>query len=106
MWGGNMLAIITQDKSTLRAVNPRTWINQTDYFQQDFQPSLRAFATQRDHLLAALEPLAPEGWSRSATVTGAGKPLERTVLDYAVRLAIHERSHVKQIEHIVNTMRK
>lgn len=36
---------------------------------------------------------------------GAGKPLVRTVLSYAQWLARHERPHVKQIEHIVNTMR-
>ncbi len=37
----------------------------------------------------------------SETVTGAGKPLELTVHRYAERLAIHERAHVKQIEHII-----
>jgi hypothetical protein len=56
-------------------------------------------------LLAILEPLAPVGWARAATVTGAGKPLERTVRFYAEWLAVHERPHVKQIERIVNTMR-
>ncbi len=65
---------------------------------------MRAFATQRADLLAVLEPLPPEGWSRAATVTGAGKVLERTVLFYARWLAGHERPHVKQIERIVNTM--
>jgi hypothetical protein len=44
-----------------------------------------------------------DAWSRSATVTGAGKVLERTVLFYARRLAGHERPHVKQVERIVNT---
>jgi hypothetical protein len=38
-------------------------------------------------------------------VTGAGKPLERTVLFYAQWLARHERPHVKQIERIVNPLR-
>jgi len=65
---------------------------------------LHAFATQRTDLLAVLEPLVHEDWSRTATVTGAGKPLVRTVHTYAQRLARHERTHVKQIERIVNTM--
>jgi hypothetical protein len=65
---------------------------------------LRAFATQRAELLAVLEPLPPEGWSRAATVTGAGKALERTVLFYARRLAEHERPHVKQVARLVATM--
>jgi hypothetical protein len=104
VWGNCIVAIIAQDTPTLRAVNPRTWIRKTDYLEQEFQPSLHAFATQRADLLAVLEPLAPEGWSRAATVTGAGKPLVRTVHSYAQWLARHERPHIKQIERIVNTM--
>ena len=104
MWGNCIVAIIAQEKPTLRAVNPRTWIKKTDYLEQKFRPSLRAFAAQRIDLLAVLEPLPRKDWSRSATVTGAGKPLERTVLSYAEWLATHERPHVKQIERIVNTI--
>jgi hypothetical protein len=106
VWGNCIVAMVSQDTPTLRAVDPRTWIRKTDYLEQEFQPSLQAFATQRTDLLAVLKPLAPEGWSRAATVTGAGKVLERTVLSYAQWLARHERPHLKQIQRIVNTMRK
>ena len=58
------------------------------------------FTTKRDDLLAALHPLSPAEWARSAKVTGAGKPLELTVYSYVERLAIHERSHVNQIARI------
>jgi hypothetical protein len=34
-------------------------------------------------------------------VTGAGAPLTKTVLDYADRLAKHERTHVKQVAAVV-----
>jgi hypothetical protein len=104
VWGGCIVAIIAEDTPTLRAINPRTWIKQTDYPDLEFRPSLRAFTTQRADLLAVLEPLPPDGWSRMATVTGAGKVLERTVLSYAQWLARHERPHVKQVARIVNTM--
>lgn len=104
VWGGCIATILAQDTPTLRAVNPRTWIQKTDYLDLDFRPSLGAFATQRAELLAVLEPLPPEGWSRAATVTGAGKPLMRTVLSYAQWLVDHERPHVKQIERIVNAI--
>jgi DinB superfamily len=104
VWGSCIVTMIAEDRPTLRAVNPRTWIKQTDYRDLEFRPSLRAFATQRADLLAVLEPLPPEGWSRAATVTGAGAVLERTVLTYAQWLARHERPHLKQIERIVNTM--
>jgi hypothetical protein len=77
-----------------------------DYLELEFQPSLRSFAAQRADLLAALQPLPPQGWSRAVTVTGAGKVLERTVLFYAQWLARHERQHVKQVERIVNTMHR
>jgi hypothetical protein len=105
VWGDCIAAIISEDTPTLRAVDPRTWIKKTDYREQEFRPSLQAFATQRADLLAVLEPLAPEVWSRAATVTGAGKPLVRTVYTYAQWLANHERPHIKQIERIANTMR-
>ena len=104
-WGGCIAAMLKENRPTLRAVNPRTWINQTNYRELDFQSSLRAFAAQRAELLALLRPLPPEGWARSATVTGAGAVLVRTVQIYAAWLARHERPHVKQIERIVNTLR-
>jgi hypothetical protein len=105
VWGDCIMAMIAQDSPTLRAVDPRTWIRRTDYLEQDFRLSLQAFATQRTALLAVLEPLTPEGWSRTATVTGAGKVLERTVLFYGQWMARHERPHLEQMQRIVNTMR-
>lgn len=105
MWGKYIVVILSEDRPTFKAVNPTTWIKQTDYHEQEFQPSLQAFTAQRAGLLAVLEPLAPEAWSRAATVTGAGKPRERTVRTYARWLANHERSHIKQVERIANAMR-
>lgn len=105
MWGGSIMTIIAEDTPTLRAINPRTWINRTDYLDVDFQFSLRAFASQRTELLVALEALPPEGWLRTARVTGAGRPLVRSVQFYAGWLARHERSHVKQIARIAHAKR-
>lgn len=105
VWGGCVLTLIAEETPTLRAVNPLTWIKQTGYLDLEFRPSLRSFTTQRADLLAVLEPLPREAWSRAATVTGAGKVLERTVLFYAQWMAGHERSHVKQVGRIVNEMR-
>jgi hypothetical protein len=105
VWGSCIAAILAEDRPTFRAVNPTTWIKQTDYPSLEFQPSFHAFTAQRADLLAVLEPLPPEAWSRGATVTGAGRPRERTVLSYAQWLANHERSHFRQIEHIANAVR-
>jgi len=105
MWGRYIVQILGEDRPTIKAVNPTTWIKQTNYREQEFRPSLQAFTAQRAELLALLEPLAPEAWSRTATVTGAGKPRQRTVHTYAQWLANHEGSHIKQIERIVSAMR-
>jgi hypothetical protein len=101
VWGGCMMTMLAEDRPTLRAINPRAWIEQTDYREQEFPSSLRAFTAQRAELLAVLDPLPPAGWSRTATVTGAGTVLERTLLDYGVRLTRHERQHVNQIAGLV-----
>jgi hypothetical protein len=106
VWGSCILTIINQDKPTIRAINPRTWIKGTNYLEQEFQLSLQAFTVQRDSLLAVLDSLSREAWSRSAVVTGAGKPLVRTVHSYAKWMAEHERPHIKQIKRIASTMRK
>ena len=105
MWGNAVMAILAADHPTFRAINPRTWIKKTDYLDLEFAVSFKAFTAQRADLLAVLQPLSPESWSRSATVTGAGKVLERTVLFYGQRLARHERPHVKQIGRIVDAVR-
>lgn len=102
MWGKYIATIIDEDRPTIRAMNPTTWIKSTDYPELEFAPSFRAFTKQRAELLELLRPLPKAAWSRSATVTGAGAPRERTVLEYARWLANHERSHLKQIARIAN----
>ena len=103
MWGTYIATIVAEDRPTIRAVNPRTWIESTDYPEQEFALSLRAYRRQRLKLLALLRSLPKAGWSRTATVTGGGAPRERTVLDYARRLARHERSHVRHIGRIASS---
>ena len=105
VWGGCIARLLAEDRPTFRAVNPTTWIKQTDYRDLEFAPSLHAFTVQRAALVAVLEPLLPEQWSRAATVTGVGRVLERTVLSYARWLANHERSHDRQLARIVDVVR-
>jgi hypothetical protein len=105
VWGGYMARILAEDGPTIRAMNPRRWIEQTNYRELAFRTSLRAFTNQRAELLAVLEPLSADGWARTARVTGAGAPLVTSVLSYAERLARHERPHVTQIERIVKAVR-
>src|SRR5258708_506400 len=103
VWGDCVTTMIARDRPTIRAVNPRSWIKKTNYRELKFRPSLRSFTTQRADLLTVLEALPHDGWSRAATVTGAGAVLERTVREYAQWLAQHERAHVKQIARAIAT---
>ncbi len=104
MWGRYIAVIIAKDHPTIRAMNPTTWIKSTDYPDLEFAPSFRAFAKQRAELLELLRPLAKPAWARSATVTGGGRPRERTVMEYARWLANHERTHVRHIERILGDL--
>ena len=104
MWGGYIQKILAEDHPTFRAVNPTNWIQHTNYPELQFRTSLRAFTRQRAALLAVLGPLPPKAWARSALVTGAGKPRERSVYSYAQWLANHEQSHLRHITRVVNAM--
>jgi hypothetical protein len=101
MWGKYIATIVAEDRPVIRAMNPTTWIKQTNYPELEFASSLRAFTKQRVELLTLLRSLSKAAWQRSATVTGAGKPRTRTVMDYAEWLVNHERSHVKHIARMV-----
>jgi hypothetical protein len=101
MWGKGIVAMLTQDRPTLRYVSPRTWIRKTDYLEQGFHHSLRAFAAQRTQLLALLQPLAPEAWSRGAVFTGTVRGREQTVFSYARRIVDHEAQHLEQLEELM-----
>ena len=104
VWGAGIATILAEDTPTIQAVNPRTWMKSTNYPELKFRPSFKAFARQRTDLLAILEALPRRSWSRKAIITGAGSVLEWTVLIYATRLAVHERSHLKQIRRIAGVV--
>ncbi|MGH9028010.1 MAG: DinB family protein [Acidimicrobiales bacterium] len=104
VWGDAIEMIVASDHPTIRAVNPTTWIESTDYRELRFAPSFQDFTRQRCGLLTVLEQLPTQGWSRRAVVLGAGKPIERTVHSYADRLARHERTHWRQIAKTVRAL--
>ena len=105
VWGAAITRILDEDHPTIRAVNPRTWIESTDYVQQAFGPSLRSFTKQRVALMGRLRLLEPQDWLRDATITGAGRPLQWSVLTYAERMARHEGPHLKQVRRAVEAVR-
>ena len=104
VWGNHIRAIVAEDKPTLQAVNPRTWIKSTDYPELEFRPSFRSFTSQRADLLRLLESLPPRDWARLATVAGWGQAYEHTVLFYGQKLAGHERTHIRQVVRIAASL--
>ena len=104
VWGQAIETIAVTDHPTIRAVSPTTWIQSTDYRELAFASSFQAFTKQRDQLLDLLGQLPDQGWSRSATVLGGGRPLELTVHSYADRLARHERTHWRQVAKTVRAL--
>jgi hypothetical protein len=100
--GGNVLRILAEDRPTWKGLNPRAWIKQTDYPDWAFTPAFEAFTTQRADLLAVLDVLPPDGWERTATVTGMlGETYQRSARYYGDWLAGHERAHWKHIARII-----
>lgn len=82
------------------------WIKTTNFLQEEFWKSLRAFEEQRAELMATLLALTPEEWSRNAYVVDMlGGVFERSVQWYAEGIARHERPHLRQIHKIVAAIR-
>ena len=103
VWGSCIVSII-KGAPALRAVNPLTWIEKTDYRSLDFTRSLRTFGRQRAELLDVLRLAARGDWLLTVTVTGAGAPLKRDALFYGRWMAGHERAHLKQIAKMASAL--
>jgi uncharacterized damage-inducible protein DinB len=101
VWGGSINRMLTEDQPTIRYVSPRGWIRKTDYLDQAFGESLRAFTREREALLGTLRDLEPIDWSRGATFTATTPGRDGTVLGYAKRIAHHEVQHMGQIHRTI-----
>lgn len=103
-WGACIAAMLAEEHPTLRAVDPRTYMLQTDYPALEFGPSFAAYAAQRAALVAQLRPLTSAQWARAATMRGSGAPIVRTVHGFGNRLVVHERPHIKQIQRAARSL--
>lgn len=99
--GGNVLRILAENHPTWKGMNPRAWLKRTDYPTWEFEPAFGVFSRQRAELLAAVEPLSPEDWDRTARVTGMlGETYEYSARYYGSWMASHERAHLKNLPRI------
>ena len=101
VWGGSIMAMLTQDGPALRYVSPRSWIKKTNYTGLAFADSFREYAKQRKELLNVLRALRDTDWSRDATIKAATKHRKETVLSYAQQMARHQARHCEQFERIL-----
>ena len=101
VWGRSIDRMLAEDHPTIRYVSPRGWIKKTDYLQQNFHETLRAFSEQRATLVTTLRTLSSNSWTRGATFTGTTPGRAGTVLSYATRIAEHEVRHLDQLRRAV-----
>ena len=106
IWGSSIDRMLTEDHPTIRYVSPRTWIRKTDYLQQNFPDSLRAFSQRRATFVETLSRLDAMDWSRGATFTATTLGREATVLSYATRIADHEVRHLGQLQRTISACRE
>ena len=97
VWVGRIDRMLIEDHPTIRAINPTTYILQTNYPTLAFRESFAVFSEERAILMPRLQALTPDQWARTALVVGAGAPLTHSVQGYADALARHERAHIRQM---------
>ena len=98
VWGETIDRMLTEDQPTLRHISPRTYLRKTNYVEIPFAESWALFVAERTALLAQLQPLTLEQWSRSATI----KDRQHTVFSQARRMGLHEEGHCAQIEELMS----
>jgi len=84
----------TGEHATLAYHSPRSEMRKTDYVDRPFAENLAAFTEQRASLVAWLEALPADAWSRGALI----RDRPETVATYAGYLAEHEAVHCEQIQ--------
>lgn len=96
--GGCMLRIVNENHPAWRRLSPRAYISRTDYPDWQFAAALEAFTDRRRELLAALTPLPPRVWGKTAAVKISPTEVRaRSLLFHGDWLARHEEEHLPQI---------
>lgn len=103
--GGNMLRIVREDHPAWKGMSPGTHLRRSDYLEWAFQPTFEVFRRQRAELLSVLEPLPPEAWERTATVSvPPAKIYEYSASYYGDWMARHERGHLRHMARIIREL--
>lgn len=105
MWGSCIVAIITQDRPTLRAVNPRMWIKKNGLSRTEILAVVARFCHAAYRSIGSPGVVAAHRLGAHSDRHGGRKGPRADLLSYAQWMATHERPHLKQIERIASAMR-
>jgi uncharacterized damage-inducible protein DinB len=86
--------LASEERSSIPYKSARSELAKTDYFERSFAENLAAYTTKRAELVAFLESLPLDGWTRGARM----RDRPETVASYAGYLADHDAAHCEQIE--------
>lgn len=86
--------LATKERASIPYRSARSELARTDYLERSFGENLAAYAAKRAELVAFLESLPPDGWTRGARM----RDRPETVASYAGYLADHDTAHCEQIE--------
>ena len=105
VWSSVVMALRSEGHSARNVTHPRTYIDETNYRELGFVPSLEAFAAGRTALMEALSGFAPEVWQLTGPARGWTLISGRTLIEQAGGVAHHEGVHIEQIEATVRALR-
>lgn len=103
VYGEQIARILEHDEPRWRHVSPRARMKKARYDQLEFAESAKAFAVQREQLIARLRGLAPEAWGRFAVVRVAHREseLRLTLAERVSGMVSHEGVHCGEMEALV-----
>lgn len=102
VWGGTILAMLSEDNPTQSYKTPRAFMKEPKYQNLQFATALEIFTQERQKLVSVLTNLDDAGWARTGTYTRT-TPRHRnpTVWSLTNRLVDHEQLHLEQIDSLL-----
>lgn len=98
IWTYSIYAMLAAKEEPLLAqINAHQWTATVGYTKLNFLPSFQTFKANRLELLNVLQKLPEESWQKTAIISER----QHTVYSQARRMALHEISHCKELQTIV-----
>ena len=101
VWGYSIYAMFILDNPELADIHARTWAQKMGYAKLTFAENFTAFQVGRENLARILAGLSFEQWGRTSRFSG--KVNTHTIFSQTMRMALHERDHLQQIETMLSS---